>query len=214
MIIKEIKNIGYGYLITEIALFAVVSVLLRSDLSANLPGLMEISVTLIAVGFCAFSVYDSGDIELLTSYPASLFKIVLQRCVCILGSLFLFAAVQVGAICVVTNDTGDILHLFGFVPTALLMSGITVFATVLFQNAYGGLALALLLFPVEYLCGSQLSLRKLPDWYEYFSIFDTTFMSGSPLWLTNRILLVCVSVVLWLLLFILLRNKKWQFVNE
>lgn len=214
MIIKEIKNIGYGYLVTEIALFAAVTVLCRSDLSAYLPGFMEITITLITTVFCAFSVYDIGDIELLTSYPTSLFQIVAQRCIIILGSLFLLAAVQVGIIFRIANNTGDILHLLGFVPTALLMSGFTVFTTAIFQNAYGGLTLALLLFPVEYLCGSQLSLHKLPDWYEYFSIFDTTFMSGSPLWLTNRILLVCVSVVLWLLIFILLRNKKWQFVNE
>lgn len=214
MIIKEIKNIGYGFLMTEIALFAAVIVLCRSNLSINLPGFMEITITLIATVFCAFSVYDIGDIELLTSYPASLFQIVAQRYIIILGSLFLLAAFQAGFICRVKDNTGDILHLFGFVPTALLMSGFTVFTTALYQNAYGGLTLALLLFPVEYICGSQLSLHKLPDWYEYFSIFDTTFMSGSPLWLTNRILLFCVSVILWLLIFMLLRNRKWQFVNE
>lgn len=212
MLLKETRNIGYGYFLAELLAFAVFMSLCRSNLSAVLPGYMEITISLLATVCGAFSAFNRDERELLTSYPASAFRIAAQRYAGAVVPLFLLAGAQACLVPLIAGE-GSLPKLLGFFPVALLLSSLAFLAASLFRDPYGGLVAALLFFPAGYWCGYRLRHRSLPYWYEYFSIFDTTFLSDSPLWLTNRILLVCVSAVLWILYYSLLRGKNRQTLS-
>lgn len=211
MLIKlEMKNVGYGALITEAVCFLGFLFLARPLRTVGLGGFFEIVITVLSTVFCAYAVYYSGDMEILIPYRKSIFRILRDKYLIINGSLYLLALLEIAGYLIVVKRFDDLSALFGFIPSSAFLSGFAVLTSVLFRSSDVGIAVTVLTMPFGMYIGSQLMQFKIPQWYEYVSFFDTLYMYRSPLWLTNRILLLCAAVAVWILLSVLLHSKKWK----
>lgn len=207
--VNELKNIGRGFLALEILCFLTA----WQFGMVNSGAFFENIITVFATVLCSKIVYGSGDIELLVTLRRPFVKILFGRYLVVMGCLTAVTLPEIGFVLAGEKSVRDLPACFGFLPTALFMSSLCVLFVVLFRSAIQGLIVSALMFPVEYAIGSHLQHHRLPPWYEYFSFFDTTFMRNSPLWLTNRVLLVCGAAVVWVCLYLLFEKKKWQLAD-
>lgn len=211
MLLKiEIKNIGYGTLIAEVVCFFGFIIFVRPVTAVWMGGFLEFTITVLSTITCAYAVYCSGDMEILIPYRKSVFQILLDKYCIINGSLYLLALIEIAGYLLVVRNMEDLTALFGFISSSAFLSGFAVLASVLFRSSDIGIAVTVFTVPFGMYIGNGLSRFEIPQWYEYVSFFDTLYMYRSPLWLTNRILLLCAAVAVWVLLSVLLRSKRWK----
>jgi ABC-type transport system involved in cytochrome c biogenesis permease component len=222
LIAKEMKINGWGFIIAEFVLFLVFYIVdmrihfrFKNIILFNLSIMFfEIVVSLMAALYSANLIYNSGDISLLMTCGKSPFKLIFTKYLALIGVLMLAGIIEV-SICVFTSYNNYSLAFFmALIPPVLLLSSVAVLFTLFLKNTGAGLAVTIIIITVELAFGDEIFKTHIPKYYnELFSVYDTTFMYGSDLWLINRFIMIGASIIIWVVIFMLLKFRRRNLIR-
>lgn len=212
---KELKNnsrfaVMAGVLILVLA---VMLPILRFP-AAYIVMFYEILVSMIVAIYCSNMILNGGDLEICLTCNVSAFRLFLMKYLSLMSLVFVMGAIQLIISIIFFNIYIGVIILMAFFPAVLILSSLSFYLSLFFKSVNTSAAILVVFIAFEVWVGDSLSKHLLPRYYyEFISVFDTTYMyRHSNLWLTNRIVMIAASVLIWILIFVLIKIRKRELV--
>lgn len=213
LLVKEIKDSHVLWTIIGgiVLLFAAFTWMFYSDV-ITLFGFNEILVSTVAAIYCSHILYNFTDLELLTAAPRSLFTIIFTKYIAFVGCILVLGGIQV-LLSLLLFPKAAFVILMSLIPLSLFLSSAVMLLSILFKNSNTGLVIILVNVLIMLNVGDGLAKHILPRYYyEFIDWYDTVYMYRSSLWIVNRGILFGSSLLIWLVIYLVLRKRKWDLL--
>ena len=143
--------------------------------------------------------------EIISAQAESLFRWIFARYLYIFGVISAFAAAGMAAVCIIRHEVPFPELLITYISTALLFSSACALLCVMCRRehaAAAGCGVTLLFFMM-----AKAMLRLFP-FTKYFYPFIRFVWNDNRDWLMNKCVLLFLSLIIWVLIFIICRGRK------
>lgn len=153
---------------------------------------------------CCLILSDNEEVELLITYTSRKTLLFFTR----YFSIVSFTVIGAAGVWLSFHTQYRALISLSFCVTSLFISSLAILLRLALQSAYGSLAFLIISCLMFHFISGAIGEQDLPVWRAFFDPYITSYMIGTKVWAINRMLFFSITLVIWLICFLLLKQEK------